>query len=283
MSNIEDFKKSELNGLSSYDLEHDSDCPICDDGYLEFYTSEATGYDVELHGLYMGLSCPKCGYYIQVSGDINYVQRKDTNGNWLNPTDKGYNDLYDVWEWTEWSLYYDEELQAVCEEVTDSENRSIRYVCENPEFEEHAGNIHAGNISDNNTLIDEFAKNIKERFPKLPKAIINYYTNMYKYTLSNVIDKFREAYQNDDDVYGYVGCYNLDGCSSTLVIHWENMSYEEEDLYFLNYSLKEIVDDDVDDEEYPPLEEDEKQLFHQMESDIIEWLNTTYGKMPLYS
>ena len=76
------FKNSVLDGLSSYGGDVSScRCPNCN-WDLEFSTSEATGYDVEVHGLLMSLECPHCGYSIEVSGKIDYTQRQNDNGDW---------------------------------------------------------------------------------------------------------------------------------------------------------------------------------------------------------
>ena len=273
MSNIEAFKKSELNGLSFFNLECPEafSCPTCGHD-LEFYDSEATGYDVELHGLYMGLSCSKCGYCIEVTGDIDYVQRKDENDNWLNPDDDGYDDLYDVWEWNDQELYYDDDLKAVCYEITDSEQRSIRYICENPEVTETIPKM-----ADTNDLLNTFKNDLKGQFSMLPKAVLNWYISVYEYLLDQ-FDDYMDRLDSDEDLGEEFLYFDMSG---SIHINWEDLSYESGN-YPDYYSLQEIVDDDIEDEDFPPLTEEEKQLFHKMEHDVIEWLNKHFDELSLY-
>ena len=271
MNSIEEFKKSELNGLSSFNVESEYDCPNCS-GSLIFETSEASNYDVEAHGLYMRLSCNRCSYYVQVTGAIDYVQRKDENENWLNPDDDGYDDLYDVWEWYEWSLYYDDELNAVCYEITDSKDRSIRYVCEDPEFKENKPEM-----VDSNELLTTFKTDLKGQFPMLPEAIINWYSSTYEYLLDKLDDYMDRLADGEKSGENYI----YFGIANGIYIKWDKLSYESGECPDY-YCLQEIVDEDVDDSDFPPLTEEEKQLFHKMEHDIIKWLNTNFDEISLY-
>ena len=230
MNSIEEFKKSELNGLSSFNVESEYDCPNCS-GSLIFETSEASNYDVEAHGLYMRLSCNRCSYYVQVTGAIDYVQRKDENENWLNPDDDGYDDLYDVWEWYEWSLYYDDELNAVCYEITDSKDRSIRYVCEDPEFKENKPEM-----VDSNELLTTFKTDLKGQFPMLPEAIINWYSSTYEYLLDKLDDYMDRLADGEKSGENYI----YFGIANGIYIKWDKLSYESGECPDY-YCLQEIV------------------------------------------
>ena len=259
------FKNSVLDGLSSYDGDISScKCPNCN-WELEFNTSEATGYDVEVHGLLMSLECPHCGYSIEVSGKIDYTQRQNDNGDWVNPDNSEYDDLPDLYDWVSWDLYYDNELNAVALEVKDSRDNSVRYICENPEVIENNGRDEV----DKYELLNQFTKDIKGKFAKLPIGVLNFYIHEYEYFL----DKLEDLDEDTELEFGYVD-------SGHIKINWNEMNYESGDCESGDYTLQDIVDcDDNDPDEYPPLTEEEKKLFHNMESDIIDWLNHNYSNI----
>lgn len=132
---IDEFKKSDLNGLGgSYGDGSDYECPNCGD-YLEEDVPECSGYDIMCHGICIGLSCPTCEYEISVTGNVSYLQKKDKNDNWINVTEEDDDTIDEA----EWEIYYDEELDAIAYEITDSENHTIRYIINDPIIEKEEG------------------------------------------------------------------------------------------------------------------------------------------------